>query len=427
MLDKKCILIFYSKGVYDSAALALEEEIKTNYKDVHAVAISDDEVSPWHYSSIRRKSYIFCARNIPMINKLSYAVRQLYSIRAIKKSKKDYKAFNKPTSGFNKWVYNIRIKYRRIYNAMLRFDPEVVICTTPELLAKVNKAKFQLASINMSVCALITDYQLDKRFVHYKTDGYFVPNDGVKQALLKYNIDEDSITVVNMPISQSVSRKHDREAILDKYNIAKDKLNILFIGGRYGAAAIKDAFMRLTDLTVEYNLIILAGECDGLAKYCGYIAGSKNVTDNVYIVDKVEDMSELYSIADNIICTPTAYVTYEAIWHNIKLILLKGVDNLEKLNAHYLITNSLALQGINADEILASLDKYVNDSEFNAAVGAAQTSYINQVGTSNLSEMVYRIDCLLAEEKASAEHKRQMILGGGNILDSSASKTKAIK
>lgn len=410
MNNRRCALILYSKGMQDSAALATAEYLEKAYpKQVYACPISDDELTSWKYTRLRRKSYVVACRNFAFINKWTCGAKHILQNFRVKKTKRPYKEFKRPTDGAAGWWYKLGTKYRKVYNAVMRFEPDLVLCTTPELLEKALKAKHMLEQPHMSVCALITDYQLDKLFINHKANGYFVQNINIKQSLETYGIEEEAIVVVGTPIISSVKAVHERANVLQEFELAQDRANIVIVGGRYGNSRIKEVFSKCLEVSDEYNIVLLTGGSESIGKYCTYAATSKKKVDNIYIVDDVEDMSKIYAIADVLITVPTAQITYEAMYHNKKMIVLKGGDKIENLNAHFLTSNNLALRGLTPDEVMASLLKFAEDSAFCAELMANQQAFAIGDGAKLLGEIIATAMAVHFEAKQEILKKREEI------------------
>lgn len=415
MLDKKSIVILYSKGRYDNTALAIADKLGKLYKDVYVIDIDNESISPWKYATLGRKMYVFSERNAPFINAFRAKWQSLFAHIGIGKTKKDYKEMKIAEDGLKKWIYTIKSKYRRVYNVLTRFEPDVVLCTTPELAAKANKAKANLGQYNCSVAAIITDYALDNRFVHFKTDVFFTQNKEIMQQLIEFGIDKDAVCVTGTPIESGKEREYDPYEVMTELGITRTDLNnILVVSGRYGGTHIKNIAARLIDGVEDYNLIIMTGGSTSLSHYAEYVAKSGKTTDNIYFIEHIDDMAKLYSIADVVIAKPTAQITYEVMTHGKPLILIKGSTNIERANAHYLANNGVALTGNSPNEAVASLLKYLEDKDFTAQVIAKQRELAPDNVAEVIAEQLYELMNLHFINKLEVERKRLQIMNNDN-------------
>lgn len=294
-------------------------------------------------------------------------------------------------------------KYRRIRNVLLKYTPEMVVCATPKLLRDTTKAcdKAKLKDIN--IAGLITDYALDSRFVDYKATNYFVQNENVAERLASLGIDENIIQVIGTPLMEHSKTQFDKKQILGELGISNDNLNIVLVGGRYGASAIKGAFTSIAELDNDINIIIVSGGNKGLIKYCELIAKNRAIESRISIVEEIDVFSKLYAVADILIASPTAAITYEALYHNLKIITCKGGDSLENRNAHYLATNQLVLLGRNNDELVASLSKFMADEEFFEDVKNLQNEFV----VPNCDKVLGDIIKNIAEQNRESKTEKQ--------------------
>lgn len=375
MLEKKCILLLYGEGRYDSSMMAVKEYIES-CGNAYVVAISDKELYPFFRYKFAFYSYRFLSRGCAWLNNLHLSFNTFWNRLNVNKSKKQCKEMIVPNGGLKGLAYNWTEQYRRIRNILLRYNPEVVVCSTPKLLRDAAKACDKAKLKNIDICALVTDYCLDARFVNFKTNKYFVQNNDVKERLVSLGIEEEKIDVIGTPLSKQSKETFDKGQVLEELGINNDKMNIVIVGGRYGQSAVRNVFTSLAELENDINIIVLSGGNNGLIKYCELITKNRKIEDKVKLIEGIDKFAKLYSVADILITSPTASITYEAMFHNKNLILCNGGDALENRNSHYLATNQLALLGRNNDELIASISKIMSDVEFANDMMYAQNEFV---------------------------------------------------
>lgn len=423
MLDKKSVVVLYSGGFYDSSARAIIEELQSTYSDVYVIDIDKEAISPWKIATFKRNWYITSERNATFFNRFNSEWNKFFAPLKISKTKKEYKEYKKPESGFKKWVYDIKASYKRVYNVLSRFEPDVVLCTTPELLRSANKARHDLGQFYCSIAALITDYALDKRFVHYKTDIYFVQNDSIRRELVEYGIDSESIEVIGTPLEKSVTINFDKDEVLAELGITNNGLlNLLFVGGRYGSAKVKNALPKFVDGADDYNLIIVIGGSSSLSNYAEHVAKTKENVKNIYFIDAIDNMAKLYAIADVIIATPTTTITYEAISHNKPLILLKGTTVTDKANAHYLSNNGVALLGNTTEEAVQSFLQLIDNENGRNDMLEKQREMYRSDSAAVIATQLVEICKIHYANKQEVERKRMQIMSDENKIMSHSPK-----
>lgn len=404
MLEKKCILFLYGEGRYDSSVMAAKEYIES-CGDSYVVAISDKELYPFYWYKMAFHVYKFFNRGCAWVNNLHLSFNTFWNRLNVKKSKKECKELVEPSGGLKGFLYNWTEQYRRIRNILLRYNPEVVVCSTPKLLRDTVRACDKAKLKNIDICALVTDYCLDARFVNFKTSKYFVQNSDVKERLISLGLEDDKVEIVGTPLSNASKEIFDKQQVLEELGINNEKMNVVIVGGRYGQSAIKNVFTSVAELENEINIIVLCGNNNGLIKYCELISKNRKIEEKVFLVEDIDKFAKVYSVADVLIASPTASITYEAMYHNCNIVLCNGGDSLENRNSHYLATNQLALLGRNNDELIASISKFMADSEFADSMRYAQNEFVIPDCDKILGDMLIAIADKNRNDKTEAEEQ----------------------
>ncbi len=377
MLEKKCVLLLYGEGRYDTSMAAIKEYIELERTDAYVVAVSDKDLYSYNRYKIAFFMYKFGSRACNFVNRFRIKYHTFKCrIKLGSGKNKPIKKRKPPEGVIAKFFYTLTEKHRRIHNLLVRYVPDIVVCSTPKLLHDTITAKHKAAMQNISIAALITDYSLDARFVDYKANYYFVQNDNILERLVSHGVEKRRIKVSGTPLTKSSIVIHNRQEVLAEMGIENDYYNVILVGGRYGGEIIKNAFTSVIEMDHNMNIIVMAGGSDGLAKFVSMLSKNKNCEGSVYVVEEVNDLSKIYSIADIMITMPTASTTYEATYHNIKMITCRGADAIEENNSQYLATKQLSLQGRNNNELVQSMSKYMMDEEFCYQTYLKQNDYI---------------------------------------------------
>lgn len=353
---KGTVLILYQSGVYDQSAKAIEDYISVNYRDYEVVAVDQDRFSYLFSAKIQRGLYKASARLLPIFNRFVGPIRI--------GTKKDADVNGEDKSTQPKEIDKegeVKVKYRKIDNVLKRFNPDVVLCLSPKSHDKALKARQKLGK-NMPIYAMTTDYCMDYDFINALSDGYFVQNQQVLQAMLTSGVDSQKILVSGTPAKRS-DKTYDREIVCQKYGVDPTLPTILMVGGRYGCDYLKDAFSTLGEYYRTVNIIVVTSGSKSLKNYIKTYCSNKGIDRNVSLVDNPQDMQELYSITRVLITSPTAGVTFEAIANALPMVLIKPMNNIEKGNYSYLTSQSLAYCGAGKNQLLSSTLSLLNDEE----------------------------------------------------------------
>ncbi len=351
---KGTVLILYQSGVYDQSAKAIEDYMNVNYRDYEVVAVDQDRFSYLFSAKIQRGLYKASARLLPIFNNFVGPIRI-----GSKKDADDRVSSNSTQPKEVGEGSEVKVKYRKIDNVLKRFNPDVVLCLSPKSHDKAIKARKKLGK-NMPIYAMTTDYCLDSDFINALSDGYFVQNQQVAQDMLASGVESQKILIAGTCAKHS-DKTYDRVAVCQKYDVDPTLPVILMIGGRYGCDYLKDAFSALGEYYRTVNLIVVTSGSKSLKNYIKTYCKSKGIDRNVSLVDNLQDMQELYSIARVLVTSPTAGVTFEAIANHLPMVLIKPMNSIEKGNYSYLTSQSLAYCGAGKHQLLSSTLSLLND------------------------------------------------------------------
>ncbi len=378
---KKTIVIFYSKGYYDQLAISLQEYFSSKKELVNAVLIDEDDYSNFHFASFCRGMYKFSTRNTPVISSLVAFFTKPFYERRIKTSfqediQKDKKGEENPQitkkenepinikepnkiealeKKTNDTIKGVKQRLRQADIIIKRFNPDLIICTTAHSLKKVLKAKERLQS-GVLVYSAISDFYAHNGFILKGVNKYIVSTTYVKQGLIPFGIPEENIEVIGMPARKGVDRVYDKDEVLSSLGVANKNLpNIVLAGGRYGSSRIKTALKDVALFSDKANIIILADKSESVHTFATSFCKSAKINENVYIIDSVDDIAKLYSIADCLVCNATTYLVYEALNREIPVVLTSPIDYREQGNYDFLTTNGYGLVGSDSEKLNSAL------------------------------------------------------------------------
>ena len=347
---KKTIIVFYSEGYCDQVAKALSEYYQKLADEVSVLLINEAQYTAWGTRRFKDGLYRFSMRYFPNINRFGGFISYQYNEKFKNKMSKNVKetesqetevAVEEKEESFKK----LKTRFRKMDNILLRFNPDVVVCTTPVSLEKALKARERL-KMPVQICVAITDYCTNRGMINHGVDKFLVQNAKIKQTLSTFGINEDIVDVLGTPICQSIAEEYDRKAQLEAFGVTnKDLKNILIVSGRCGCARVIDAFKDIAPYTQEMNIFVMANDSRNIHSFVKSYTKASKSTENIYLIDSIDDMAKLYSITDVIVTSPTAAITYEAAVRGIPCVLLKPANQLEEGNFQYLSTNGYAFIG----------------------------------------------------------------------------------
>lgn len=348
---KKTVVVFYSEGYCDQVAKALSEYYSKIADEVSVLLINEKQYTSWGSRKFKDDMYRFSMRYFPGINRFGGFISYQYNEKFKNKMSKNAKEAQveddaqKPDDGKEESFKGVKARFRKVDNILLRFNPDVVVCTTPVSLEKALKARERLRS-SVQICVAITDYCTNRGMINHGVDKFLVQNANIKQTLSTFGIKEDVIEVIGTPIQEGITKVYDKKKLLEEFNVVnKDLPNVIIVSGRCGCARVIDAFKDLATYSNEMNFFIFANDSQNIHSYVKTYVKAAKQSENIYVIDEVDDMAKIYSMADVIVTSPTAAITYEASTRGIPMVLLKPANQLEEGNFTYLSTNGFAFIG----------------------------------------------------------------------------------
>ena len=347
---KKTVVVCYSDGYCDQVAYALQEYYSQKQDEVALLLIDEKQYTSFGTRKIKDNLYKFSMRNMPAVNRfcgyISYQYNEKFKSKTAKNAKEAESQEVTPEDLEKEESFKkLKTRFRKMDNILLRFNPDVVVCTTPVSLEKALKARERLRLPTQIVVA-ISDYCTNRGMINTGVDKFIVQNASIKQTLIAFGIQEECIEIIGTPITTSILKKYDRAKVLDELGIVnKDLPNTVIVGGRSGCSRVIDGFKDLAPYSNEMNLIVFANNAQGVHSFVNSYVKASKVEKNVYVLDQIDDIAKIFSITDVLVTSPTAAITYEASVRGIPCVLLKAANMLEEGNFTYLSTNGFAFIG----------------------------------------------------------------------------------
>ena len=405
---KKTIVILYTKGMYDTVAKDICNYMTKRYSDCDIVAIDEDRYSNLYSAQFVRNTYIFTARNMAWLNRFAVLIREKFLPKKINKTVKPYERELKEENP----TRNFRQKFHKVDNIFMRFAPEIVICLSPKAHNKAILAKQRLAMNDVKVYAMITDFSLNKAYINYQSDGYFVQNYVIKQALIANKVDEQKITVCGTVIDGERLTDVPKAEAMEELKIDNDLPTVTISGGRYGVSYVKDAFDTLAPYTDRLNLVVLTGGSASIEKFVMTYCKAKNYNKNIYVVKNVKDMNTIYAVTDVMVCSPTTVTMYEVFAKNIPCVLIRSLNNNEKGNHTFLTEEQLAMRGGKDEQLATAVLGFINNNNIKQEYLYNQRKFFDAGAIEGFAKTVYKESCQInkiRKEAASAEKAEEKV------------------
>lgn len=387
MEERKTVLILYSKGVTEEHALALADFMKNKYRECDIVALDSDVYTGWKMSQIRRWWHEQTMRNMLFLHRAYFKLSEFNDPRRIAAQKKvSQKKFKElKDDDWSRFWRRMFGTFLRVRNALLRHDPEVVVCMTPRVLNRVVKEKYRLKKENMTVFSFNPEISLDRRFVNLSCDYFIVENQSCKNNIEGFGVESDRIFVVS-PILKAETTKINEENLRAQMGIENELPVVTLSGGRIGAGSIKKVFDNLVGLKLPINLVVSTSGSETLVNFLNVVM--KNAKpENVYMV---ESQSQAIDVGDIVICIPESVTMYEAFAKRKAVILTEPCDTVQKGNMSYAIAQEICDKIYDSNNLSQVLPELLENVQERERLAKAGYDYIQKGGAEQCAEILVK-------------------------------------
>lgn len=257
-----------------------------------------------------------------------------------------------------KFIFNDKL--RKMY---IDFNPDVVIATHfyGTTIAKILKGE---GLINPRMVTVVTDYKIHELWMSNskKEDIFIVANNIVKNEMIERGCKSEHIEPLGLPYNEKkLIEIIPRNEIYDKYDIPKDKKNILFYGGgSMGSFAYVKYLKVLLKLNTDYEILFVCGKNTELKEYVDDLSKKYN---NLKPFGFVNNVYELMDISDIIISKPGGATVTECLEMQKFLVALPGIGGQENYNARFVSENGYGVRVRYLFTFKLFMKKYLFDSE----------------------------------------------------------------
>ncbi|SHJ25348.1 processive 1,2-diacylglycerol beta-glucosyltransferase [Dethiosulfatibacter aminovorans DSM 17477] len=233
-----------------------------------------------------------------------------------------------------------------------KFKPDIIVNTFPVMSAAEYSRKigYQIPVVNV-----VTDYCCHRLWINDNLDRIYLATDDLKKKLQEMNIPTSKLEVTGIPIRTEFEKNLDMDEVYTKYGIKADKKTVLISAGANGLLKDPGKLCRELNRHEELQTIIVCGNNGKLKRKID----SMNLK-NIHSFGYIDEIHELYKIADLMVTKPGGITLSEAAAANLPLILYKPVPGQEKENAEYFKSKGAALIAKNTSDVASLVLKLVN-------------------------------------------------------------------
>jgi processive 1,2-diacylglycerol beta-glucosyltransferase len=258
-------------------------------------------------------------------------------------------------------------KYNRSWNRYFNYLghkklKEIIHEVQPDAI--INVFPFGVApeiayDMDIPTFTVLTDYALHARWVHPRTDKYYVATNELKAELLTKDFENEQIEVTGIPIRAAFYNVSNTDNSYKKL-LDPSKKTVMITAGAYGIMSELESMVNSLLSRADYQYAIVCGrnkkmESNLRETFAGY--------DHVHIFGFVENIQELMAAASCIVTKAGGLTISEALTLLLPVFIYKPLGGQEKENALFFQSRGIAKISSTLQELEEDIVSFLADDD----------------------------------------------------------------
>lgn len=348
MKIKNNVLIITSLSVDGDGINAIRKQFAKYHQNYNVVVIDEKQYGAARAAKRRGKNREKLMQSIPTLYRRIRTAKMMFSVKSA--------SFDKRRAMAKK----LRGDSRKIYHAILRYSPDVILVTTPKLMQEVIMAK-RRTHLKYPVVGLCERFTFDKTFYNVSADGYIVENADMRNQLTSMGYSSNRVHVLGFPIEEPVP---DVDFLIKKKEHLGLNLNptVYLSGASYGSKELMPVFELLLDQGTMINIIVNCGRNDNLYDIMLREVekrGAENV--RVYL-ESDEEIEDTLAAADCLVTIYDSSLIYRAFLLGIPVIAYAPDNSGERADLAYLKDKGLIYFAEDYNDVIIGMCDIIQDN-----------------------------------------------------------------
>ena len=342
MSGKNILVVTASMGSgHNRAANAVAEAIKRKYpvNKINVIDFMSTETA--YFNSLVKDIYLMMLDHTPSVYEFFY------------------KFTSDSTKGSTIQSVFAHAMKKDMRELIKKYEADMVICTHPFPCAAASYLK-QTGEINIPLITVMTDFCVHQFWLYKNIDIYFTANDLLKKEMVNQGLLEERIFVTGIPVGYNFRVDYNRDDLLAKFKLEKDKPVALIMGGGLGLGGVKNALCQLERLKKDIQILVITGANVALwSEMNEYAQHSKH---KIFVWGYSHNIQEFMSVATFLISKPGALTISEALTRELPMILHDPIPGPEVDNAKFVSDNGAAIWVKHQDTLDAVVREVLSDA-----------------------------------------------------------------
>ena len=370
---KRILIIYATAGTgHKKAAYALKaafDRMSGSKADIIDCLDYTNAFFRWTYPRI----YIFMVNRIPFLWGLSY-----------------YLMDNKILYRLASWIRHITnwFNARALAKFLVKEKYDCIITThfmPPDVITMLGKNK-----VPAPLISVITDFRSHTFWIADGVDMYVVGQDETRKDLVsKYNIPQEKIKVLGIPIDPIFSEHKDKEALSRKLGIDSSLFTALVGSGGFGVGPIVELVKSFKGVSIPIQLIVVCGKNEELLNSVKRVINDLKVPVKAY--GYINNMDEFMEVADIIITKTGGMMSSESLAKRLPIVGIAPIPGQETRNFNILVKSSLAIGAKNVKDVPKIVEKLYKDKNLRMNMIKKVESVRKPNAASDIARLALRI------------------------------------
>lgn len=319
MVKKSNVLILQSKAVPKEFVKSLE--LVFNDNPTHRLIVIDEGRIRGEFS-IKRRDF-----TLRVLHKMTLVMKVVARIKALRKTDKV-----KDTRGAEKEGKTLG-NMRMVRNAILRFEPESILCASSSDLNLVLRTR-KFCAFDANIIAISPFFTLDYSFFDMSVDAFVVENAECKSAMSKLGFPADKIHVCGFPVGVTIPAPEEVALLRTSLGLPMSPSVYLGVGDHF-TRDFFDVFNMLLDQGEVINLAVPPLADANSTKLLRKSMDVKKATGCKLLTAGENAMNYLFA-SDIVVTAYDPVLIYEALLLQKPVIAFAPANETEKQDLNYL-------------------------------------------------------------------------------------------
>ncbi|MCY0870478.1 MAG: glycosyltransferase [Firmicutes bacterium] len=221
-------------------------------------------------------------------------------------------------------------------------DPKVIVCTHPlpmGILADMRKAGERLPPVT----CIMTDFELHREWLQPELDHYWLPNDALLGAFVRFGIARERVSTIGIPVRKPFWTPLDQAEARRQLGLAQDQRIILYITSALGTlGGVARVCARLLRSPEPFALVVIAGRDERLYRDLQRLAARVG-GERLRPLRFVDNVAQLMAASDLVITKAGGITTSEALARGRPIVIYRPIPGQEAGNSRYLSAKDAAM------------------------------------------------------------------------------------